>query len=119
MRQFITRKRTLLLIAIVTMFVSCGKDEPISKEGGYVDVVYAGRNICQLTQHSSVVNIELDNSQMVLHNFFELVDSGSIEHNQKIKIRFRDVDSTMFKSGVLCGMAIVAPVAELTDVKLD
>lgn len=76
-------------------------------------VTYKGTNVCNQMESAAAVALT-DSSFLIISNFFDFADSTSIVENQSLHIDYTNVDSTLFNSGALCGVAIVAPVAEIT-----
>jgi len=76
-------------------------------------VTYRGTNVC--SEESTAAAVELaDSSLLIINNFFDFADPATIMENDIIGISYDMVDSTLFNSGALCGVAIVAPLTEIT-----
>lgn len=82
------------------------------------EVIYRGTNVC--SDEATAAAVELaDSSFLIVSNFFDFADSTTIMDNQELIINYINVDSTLFNSGALCGVAIVAPVAQITCFELN
>jgi hypothetical protein len=81
-------------------------------------VTYRGTNVCSNEATAAAVELA-DSSFLIISNFFDFADSTTISDNQELSIDYTEVDSTLFNSGALCGVAIVAPVTEITCFELN
>ena len=81
-------------------------------------VTYLGTNVCSNEATAAAVQLG-DSSLLIVNNFFDFADSTTIMENDMVNITYDTVDSTLFNSGALCGVAIVAPIAEITCFELN
>ena len=82
------------------------------------EVTYRGTNVCSDLETAAAVELA-DSSFLIINNFFDFADSSTIIENQSLYIDYGAVDSTLYNSGVLCGVAIVAPITEITCFDLN
>ncbi len=123
MKAFIKFISFLFLFCLT--IISCKVEEVIEDEITPLPLVvcitqasYRGTNVCSDLETAAAVELG-DSSLLIISNFFDFADSTTITENQSLFIDYGPVDSTLYNSGVLCGVAIVAPVAEITCFDLD
>lgn len=108
---------SVLLLSCLTIISCRVEDEidvtPLPMVVCVTTVTYRGTNVCSELTTAAAVELA-DSSLLIISNFFDFADSTTIMENQSLNIDYATIDSTLFNSGALCGVAIVAPVTEIT-----
>lgn len=122
-------KASIKFISVLFLFcftiISCEVEDiiednvtPLPAVVCITEVSYRGTNVCSELETAAAVELG-DSSLLIISNFFDFADSTTIMENQSLFIDYDSIDSTLYNSGALCGVAIVAPVAEITCFDLN
>jgi len=107
--------KTLPIFLLIGILLSSCEDEVVilPVPDCVTTVTYRGTNVCNDEVTAAAVELA-DSSLLIVSNFFDFADSSTIMIDDLVNIDYGTVDSSLFNSGVLCGVAIVAPVAEIS-----
>ena len=119
-------KSISVLFILCFIIISCEADKieykdnlvPLPAVVCISEVSYRGTNVCSNESTAAAVAFA-DSSLLIISNFFDFADSTTIMEDDIIYIDYDLVDSSLFNSGVLCGVSIVAPVTEISCFELN